>query len=70
MADYEAVAQAARMMEDQEIARCRATRTADTQDRRVVTALSRALSSSLASLGFNQEARLKLGARLTSSETA
>ncbi len=37
-ADYEAVAQAARRMENQEIARCRATRTADPQDLRVVTA--------------------------------
>ena len=64
VADYEAVAQAARMMEDQELARCRATRTADPQDLRLVTAWSRALSSSLASLGFNQEPRLKLGARL------
>ncbi len=31
-ADYEAVAAAARLMDDQEIARCRATRTADPRD--------------------------------------
>jgi hypothetical protein len=53
--DHEAVATIARLMDDQEIARCRATRTADSRELRVVIALNRALSSSLASLGFNLE---------------
>ena len=51
--DHEAVAAIARLMDDQEIARCRATRTADSRELGVVIALSRALSSSLASLGWN-----------------
>jgi hypothetical protein len=55
VADHQAVAQAARMTDDQEIARCRATRTGDPRDLCVVIALSRELSSSLASLGFNRE---------------
>jgi hypothetical protein len=59
VADYEAAAEAARLMDDQEIARCRAIRTADPRDLRVVITLSWALSSSLASLGFDLEAILK-----------
>jgi hypothetical protein len=59
VADYEAAAEAARLMDDQEIARCRAARTADPRDLRVVITLSWALSSSLASLGFDLEAILK-----------
>jgi len=51
--DHEAVAAIARLMDDQEIARCRATRTADSRELGVVIAPSRALSSSLASLGWN-----------------
>ena len=61
VADHQAVAEIARLMDDQEIARCRATRTADSRELRVVIALSRALSSSLASLGFNLETRLDSG---------
>jgi hypothetical protein len=59
--DHEAVAAIARLMDDQEIARCRATRTADSRELRVVIALSRALLSSLASLGFNLETGLDSG---------
>ena len=59
--DHEAAAAIARLMDDQEIARCRATRTADSRELRKVIALSRALSSSLASLGFNLEMRLDSG---------
>jgi hypothetical protein len=56
--DHEAVAAIARLMDDQEIARCRATRTADSRELRAVIALGRALLSSLASLGFNVETGL------------
>jgi hypothetical protein len=63
VADYQAVAEAARLMDDQEIARCRATRTGDLRDLRVVITLDWELSSFLASLGFSPEARLKLGVR-------
>ena len=59
--DHEAVAAIARLMDDQEIARCRATRTADARELRVVIALSRALSSSLVSLGFDLEMGLGSG---------
>ena len=59
--DHEAVAEIARLMDDQEIARCRATRTADPREQRVVIALSRALSSSLVGLGFNLETGLDSG---------
>jgi hypothetical protein len=55
VADYEAVAEAARLMDDQEIARCRAIRTAHPRDLRVVIALSWDLSSSLATLGLQPE---------------
>ena len=55
VADYQAVAEAARLTDDQELARCRATRTGNPGDLRVVIALSRELSSSLTSLGFNRE---------------
>ena len=61
VADHEAVAEIARLMDDQEIVRCRATRTADLRELRVVIARSRALSSSLASLGFNLEPTLDSG---------
>lgn len=61
--DYQAVAEAARLMDDQEIARCRATRTGDPRDLRVVIALDGELSSSLTHLGFNPEARLQMGVR-------
>lgn len=59
--DYEAVAEIARLMDDQEIARCRATRTADSRELRAVIARSRALSSSLASLGLSLETRRDSG---------
>ena len=54
-ADYQAVAEAARLMDDHEIARCRATRTGDPQAMRVVIALSWDLSTSLATLGLQPE---------------
>lgn len=55
VADYQAVAEAARLMDDHEIARCRAIRTGDRQAMRVVIALNRDLSSSLATLGLSPE---------------
>jgi hypothetical protein len=61
VADHDAVAEIARLMDDQEIARCRATRKADSRELRIVIALSRALSSSLAILGFNLETRMDSG---------
>lgn len=52
VADYAIVAETAELIDTLEIARCRATRTGDPRDRRVVLAISRELSSALASLGF------------------
>jgi hypothetical protein len=53
VADYAVVAETARLIDTQEIARCRATRTGNPRDRRVALAMSRELSSTLADLGFN-----------------
>jgi hypothetical protein len=61
VADYAMVAETARLIDTQEIARCRATRTGNPRDRRVVLAVSRELSSTLAGLGFNPQARANLG---------
>lgn len=61
VADYAIVAETARLIDTQEIARCRATRTGNPRDRRAVLAVSRELSSALAGLGFNQQARAGLG---------
>jgi hypothetical protein len=64
-ADYAVVAETAELSDTLEIARCRATRTGDPSDRRVVLAISRELSSALASLGFNPQARTMLGVGLS-----
>jgi hypothetical protein len=61
VADYAIVADTARLIDTQEIARCRATRTGNPRDRRVVLAVNRDLSSALAGLGFNPQARANLG---------
>jgi hypothetical protein len=60
--DYAIVAETAELIDTLEIARCRATRTGDPRDCRVVLAISGELSSALASLGFNPQARAMLGA--------
>jgi hypothetical protein len=63
--DYAIVAETARLIDIQEIARCRATRTGNPRDRRVVLAMSRELSSALAGLGFNPQDRANLGVGLS-----
>ena len=65
VADYAIVAETARLIDTQEIARCRATRTGNPRDRRVVLAMSRELSSALAGLGFNPQDRANLGVGLS-----
>lgn len=65
VADYAIVAETAELVDTLEIARCRATRTGDPRDRRVVLAISRELSPALASLGINPQARAMLGAGLS-----
>ena len=61
VADYAVVAETAELIDTLEIARCRATRTGDPSDRRVVLAISRELASALASLGLNPEQCSELG---------
>jgi len=65
VADYAIVAETAELIDTLEIARCRATRTGDPRDRRAMLAFSRELSSALASLGFNPQARAMLGVGLS-----
>ena len=65
VADYAIVAETAELIDTLEIARCRATRTGHPRDRRVMLAISRELSSALASLGFNPQARAMLGVGLS-----
>ena len=50
VADYATVAEAARLIDTQEIARCRATRTGNPRDRHMVLAVDKKLSSALAGL--------------------
>src|SRR5215203_579823 len=65
VADYANVAEMAKLSDTLEIARCRATRTGDPRDGRVVLAIGRDLSSALASLGCKPQARAMLGVGLS-----
>ena len=59
--DWKYVAECARLVDDLELAQCLYRRTRDFRDGRVAVALTHAVAETLDGLGFDPEARAKLG---------